>query len=101
MVTNKQRQRQIARARWERQQARRATEAARRRKVRILVGVIGGLVLAALLGWLLMYIVTTEHARTPAPVLPVNSNAPSVTLPTAQTPATSVPSKRSTPRAKR
>jgi peptidyl-prolyl cis-trans isomerase B (cyclophilin B) len=88
VVTNKQRQRQIARARWERQQARRAAEAARRRKVRLLVGVLGGLVVAALLGWLVYSIVSNENAPTPQPNLPVDTSAP-VTLPTEPTLRTS------------
>ncbi len=86
MATNKQRQRQVARARWERQQARRAAEAARRRKRRIVVGIVVGLVLAGLLGWLVFYIVTNENARDQQPNPPVETDVPSVTLPTEPTP---------------
>lgn len=85
MVTNKQRQRQVARARWERQQARRAAEAARRRKRRIVVGVVVGLVLVGSLGWLVVYIVTNENARN-RPTPPAQTTVPSVTLPTEPTP---------------
>ncbi len=86
MATNKQRQRQVARARWERQQARRAAEAARRRKRRIVVGIVVGLVLAGLLGWLVFSIVTNENARDQQPNPPVETDVPSVTLPTEPTP---------------
>ena len=86
MATNKQRQRQVARARWERQQARRAAEVARRRKLRIVGGVVVGLVLTGLLGWLVMYIVSNENARDQPQNPPVETTVPSVTLPSEPTP---------------
>ena len=83
MVTSKQRQRQIARASWERRQARRAAEAARRRKIRTAAGVVVGLVLTALLGWLVVSVVNSENARTPPPLTPpTDTGAPSASLPT-------------------
>ncbi len=70
MVTSKQRQRQLARARWERQQARRAAQASRRRRIAIVVGVLGGLVATALLIWLVLSLVESEEAQNPEPTVP-------------------------------
>src|SRR6476659_8690717 len=57
VVTNKQRQRQLARAKWERQQAKRMSDARRHRVISLVVGVIVGLIVVALLGWLVLHII--------------------------------------------
>lgn len=74
MVSNKQRQRQLARARWERQQARRAVIARRQRLISIVGGVIVGLIAVALLVWLVLHIIDQEKARNDqTPVIPTDS----------------------------
>ncbi|MBA3311322.1 MAG: hypothetical protein H0U28_14935 [Nocardioidaceae bacterium] len=70
MVTSKQRQRQLARARWERQRSRRAAQARRRRRIAIVVGVIGGLVAAALLVWLVLSLNESDEVPNPEPTVP-------------------------------
>lgn len=63
MVTSRKRRRQLARARWERQQARRSAAQIRHRRIAIVVGVIVALVAAAALVWLILHIVNTEKTR--------------------------------------
>ena len=63
MVTSRQRQRQLARARWDRQQARRSTTAERNRRIGIAVGIVVALLAAAALVWLILHIVNAEDTR--------------------------------------
>ena len=97
MVTNKQRQRQLARAKWERQQARRTSGAHRQRVISLVVGVIVGLIVVALLVWLVLHIIDKEKARndqTPAvPTDTFSTNLLSPPTPTATTgqPSTNAP----------
>lgn len=86
MVTSKQRQRQLARARWERQQERRAKMAHRRRVISVVVGVIVGLVVVALLVWLVLYIIDEEKSRNQTPVVPTDSFSTELKTPTPATP---------------
>jgi peptidyl-prolyl cis-trans isomerase B (cyclophilin B) len=52
LVPRKQRERELARAKWERQQQRRRAEQARARRRRIALGVLLGLAALLLVGWL-------------------------------------------------
>lgn len=70
MVTSRQRQRQLARARWERQQSRRAARRRSRRRIAIVAGVVGGLVAAALLVWLVLSSNEPEGTDSPEPTVP-------------------------------
>jgi peptidyl-prolyl cis-trans isomerase B (cyclophilin B) len=71
VVRSRERQRQLARARWERQQARRTAAQRRNRRISIVVGVIVALVAAAALVWLILNIVDTEDTRDQTPTLPI------------------------------
>lgn len=74
MVTNKQRQRQLARAKWERQQSKRTHVQRRQRTVNIVVGVIGGIIVTGLLVWLVLHILNQENARNPqTPAIPTDT----------------------------
>ena len=79
MVTNKQRQRQLARAKWERQQGRRVEAARRQRTITIVVGIILGLVVVGLLTWLVLHIVNEENTRSQTPTVPTTSPTDLVT----------------------
>ncbi len=65
MVSSRQRQKQLARARYERQQTRRQTRAKRRRVVSIVVGTIVALIVVAALGWLVLRLADDEEEREP------------------------------------
>ena len=97
MVTNKQRQRQLARAKWERQQAKRMSDARRHRVLSLVVGVIVGLIVVALLGWLVLHIIDQEKSRNDqTPVTPTDSFSTNLLSPS--TPPTSAATgKPSTP----
>jgi peptidyl-prolyl cis-trans isomerase B (cyclophilin B) len=73
VVSRKQRRRQLARAKWERQQQRRGVAERRRRIVSSVGGVVVGIVVVALLGWLVVHIVSDERARTPAQTVPTDT----------------------------
>lgn len=82
MVTNKQRRRQLARAKYERQQQRRTVGANRRRTIGLVVGVIVALVTAGLLVWLILYIVDEErdqNPEVPTPTAPFSTELPTPT----------------------
>ncbi len=72
MVSYKQRRRQFARAKWQRQSVRRSQDAKRRRRVSIVVSVIVGLAVAAGLIWLVLYIIDQEK-QDQTPVVPTDS----------------------------
>lgn len=72
MVSYKQRRRQLARAKWERQSVRRSQDATRRRRISILVSVIVGLAVAAGLIWVVLYILDQEK-QDQTPVVPTDS----------------------------
>jgi hypothetical protein len=65
VAKTKQRQRELARAKWERQQARRSRRATRQRRVSLALGSVGALVVAGLLAFVVVHIVHQEQARTP------------------------------------
>lgn len=82
MVTSKQRQRQLARAKWERQQQRRTTSAQRQRRVSLVVGVVVGLIVVVVLGWLVLHIIDKENSRNQTPVVPTDSFSTNLLTPT-------------------
>lgn len=86
MVSSRQRQRQLARARYERQLTRRQTRAKRRRVISIVVGTIVTLIVLAALGWLVLRLIDKEEQR--EPVVPTPSGPFSTDLPT---PSSNVP----------
>lgn len=88
MAQTRQRRREVARAKWERQQARREVAARRARRWRIVGAVVVAVVGVALLTWLVVNIVQAESGNDQAPVKP---------LPTGITPSLVTPSGRSTP----
>lgn len=73
MVTSKRRQRQLARAKWDRQQSRRVVTARRQRVISLVVGTIVGLIIVALLIWLVVHIMHEEKTRDQTPVIPTDS----------------------------
>ena len=98
MVTSKQRQRQLARAKWERQQGRRTRVARRQRAVTIGVGVIAGLVAAGVLVWLVVHLAGNGDSTTPQPSVPTDSFSTQLLTPSpsgASTPTTAQPSQPS------
>ncbi len=92
MVTSKRRQRQLARAKWQRQQVRRVRMASRQRKISVVVGVVVGVVVVVLLGWFVKNIISDENSRSPqSPAVPTDSFSTSMPTPsqnTGSTPAT-------------
>jgi hypothetical protein len=94
VAKTKRRQRELARAKWERQQTRRTRVAGRQRKISIAGGVILGLVVTAFLVWLVLHIIDEENKRNPqTPSVPTDSFrtnllTPSSTAPTGPTQAT-------------
>ena len=73
MATSKQRQRELARAKWERQQIRRSEHAHHQRVIWTVVGTIVGLIVVALLGWLVLHIVDEENTDDQTPSVPTDS----------------------------
>lgn len=86
MATSKQRQRQLARAKWERQQSRRAASARRQRIVSSVVGVVVGLVAVVGVTLLVRYILDQDSTGQPAPSAP--TNLPPSAIPTSILPTT-------------
>jgi len=72
VVSYKQRRRQLARAKWDRQSVRRSQDAKRHRRISILVSVIVGLAVAAGLIWVVLYILDQEK-QDQTPVVPTDS----------------------------
>jgi len=72
VVSDKQRRRQLARAKWDRQSVRRSQDAKRHRRISILVSVIVGLAVAAGLIWVVLYILDQEK-QDQTPVVPTDS----------------------------
>ncbi len=72
MVSYKQRRRQLARAKWDRQSVRRSQDAKRRRRISVAVAVVVGLAVAAGLIWLVLYILDQEK-QAETPVVPTDS----------------------------
>jgi peptidyl-prolyl cis-trans isomerase B (cyclophilin B) len=88
VVSNKQRQRQLARAKWERQQSRRQAHDQRTRRFQLVAGTVVGLIAAAALVWVVVWVVQQEDERTPDQVTPTDGEFPSfITTP----PGTSLP----------
>jgi len=77
VVSQQQRQRDLAYAKRERQQAQRAADAARRRRISIVVGVIAGLLGIAALVWLVLSQADDDEAPGPLPTAPVDTVLPS------------------------
>jgi peptidyl-prolyl cis-trans isomerase B (cyclophilin B) len=73
VAKSKQRERQLARARWERQRARRAARAARARRIGIAVGVLAAVVAGTALVWLILHIGKTEDDRKNQQLTPTSS----------------------------
>ncbi len=88
MVTSRQRQRQLARERYERQQARRQAKAKRQRVFSIVVGTIVVLVVVAALGWLVLRIVDEEKQREPDVPTPSAPFSTDLRTPTSAMPST-------------
>jgi peptidyl-prolyl cis-trans isomerase B (cyclophilin B) len=88
VVSNKQRRRQLARAKWERQQERRAAVAQRNRRVSTVVGIVVGLIAVAAMIWVVLWLVDQENDPNPQPAVPTDSDFPSFISPPATTPAT-------------
>lgn len=86
MVSSRQRQRQLARERYERQQTRRRTRAKRQRVISIVVGTIVALIVVAALGWLVLRLVDEDEQR--EPVVPTPGDPFSTDL---KTPSSNVP----------
>jgi hypothetical protein len=88
VVTKQQRARQLARAKWERQQARRSTREARLRRLAIAGWTVFGLAVAGLVVWF----GTTQLGNSPAPaqspILPGLTNPPAFQPPNYSPPAT-------------
>ena len=88
MVTKQQRARQLARAKWERQQARRNTRSALMRRLAIAGWAVFGLAVAGLVVWF----GTTQLGNSPAPaqspILPGLTNPPVFQPPNYSPPAT-------------
>ncbi|MGI8577560.1 MAG: hypothetical protein ACR2KG_06485 [Nocardioidaceae bacterium] len=78
MVSNRQRRRQLAHAKWERQRARRAAQSKRRRAVSVVGGAVVGLAVVAVLGWLGFQIVQAANSSNPTPVVPSTGPIPSL-----------------------
>lgn len=76
MVTQQQRQRALARAKWERQQERRAADSARRRRIAIAVGVVVGLLVIAGLVWLFLSLADNDEVPGQQPTAPANTELP-------------------------
>ena len=91
MVSSKQRRRQLARAKWERQEVRRSDVARRNRRVSVVVGIIVGLIAVAAMIWVVMWLVDQEGERNPEPVAPADSDVPSFVSPPTTTPQESQP----------
>jgi peptidyl-prolyl cis-trans isomerase B (cyclophilin B) len=94
VVRNRERQRQLARARWERQQARRSADQQRNRRIAIVVGIVIALIAAAALIWLIVHIVGTEDTRKqeeqvptgiPTPLQPTGTATQTVIIPPSAT----------------
>ena len=93
-MPSQKRQRELARAKWERQQARRTAQAARRRKLSIVTGIVVGLLATAALVWVVVYLVQAEDARKPQPALPTSTDErPSFLPDPTPTPSTEEPTK--------
>ncbi|MEP6666787.1 MAG: hypothetical protein ABJA81_10090 [Nocardioidaceae bacterium] len=82
MAKSRERQRQLASAKWQRQQARRTKATVRRRRFSLVLGVVVGLVVTALLIWLVIHIVNEEDKRNPNPVVPTDSFSTELKSPT-------------------
>ena len=91
MATSKQRQRELARAKWERQQIRRSEHAHRQRVIWTVVGTIVGLIVVALLVWLVLHIVDEENTRDQTPAVPTDSFSTKLLTPSAAPPSTTAP----------
>ena len=79
MVSNRQRRKTLARAKWERQQARRTASQQRSHRVNIIVGTAVSVVAAVALGWGVYALV--QNANSPTSTTPTD-NFPSFLEPT-------------------
>ncbi len=106
MVTSKQRQRQLARAKWQRQQYRRLRTASRQRKIAVVLGVVFAVVAVVLLALLVKNIVSDEQSRSPGVPTDTfstdllspsrNTDSPTPTQPTTSAPTKPTSTKPST-----
>lgn len=88
MATSKQRQRELARAKWERQQIRRSEHAHHQRVIWTVVGTIVGLIVIALLWWLVLHIVDEENTDDQTPSVPTDSFSTKLLTPSTAPPST-------------
>lgn len=85
MVSNRQRRKALARAKWERQQARRTASQQRTRRVNIIAGAAVSVVAAVALGWGVYALI--QNSNSPATTTPTyTDNFPSLLQPTSQGP---------------
>ena len=91
MATSKLRQRELARAKWERQQVRRSEHAHRQRVIWTVVGTIVGLIVVALLVWLVLHIVDEENTGDQTPSVPIDSFSIKLLTPSTAPPTTPAP----------
>ncbi len=74
MITEKQRRRALARAKWERQQARRTAAQKRNHRLSIILGAAASVVAVLFVGWGVHYLVTNDDSTSPTtPVIPSNT----------------------------
>lgn len=104
MVSKQQRERELARAKWERQLTRRQLDAAKTRRRGLLLGALLGAVALGLLGWLVWQTLRTDETPgEPTVVVPNPSVSipgqldPSNLFPTVSGPTTPIPPSASTP----
>ncbi|MEP6525536.1 MAG: hypothetical protein ABJA86_00110 [Nocardioidaceae bacterium] len=97
MVTKQQRARQLARAKWERQQTRRNTRGARLRRLAIAGWAVFGLAVAGLVVWFGATQLGNSPAPAQSPILPGLTNPPTFQAPNYSPPATQTAPTGTTP----
>jgi negative regulator of sigma E activity len=75
VITEKQRRRALARAKWERQQAKRTAAAKRTRAMSIVFGVAASVVAIVFVGWGVHHLVTDDSTPS-TPTIPINTITP-------------------------
>lgn len=88
MAPSKQRSRQLARAKWERQQQRRTRLATRRRRRNVAGGVIAGLLATGGLVWLAVSLATADDGIPTAPTSTFKTDLKTPSTPGATSPPT-------------
>ncbi|MGH3472321.1 MAG: hypothetical protein ACRDPG_09800 [Nocardioidaceae bacterium] len=70
MAPSRRRQRELARAKWERQHQRRSQRASRQRRASLVIGSAAGVVVVGLISWAVVNIVQDEQSQTPTEPIP-------------------------------